>query len=159
MMNGAGQDQFEQQILKRFRLTGVGVEYFLVTHPIFINPENVLRLKKKYPDLVVMAPDDFFGLADVIVRKDTSLTYGSTSISLFPNHNKINALLKLDGKTCGLMEYAEKMDGVDLVISRKKYSELRTGTDKFLTVRQLQERQNIKAELKKMGMEAYLKIW
>jgi len=159
MMNGAGQDQFEQQILKRFRLTGVGVEYFLVTHPIFINPENVLRLKKKYPDLVVMAPDDFFGLADVIVRKDTSLTYGSTSISLFPNHNKINALLKLDGKTCGLLEYAEKMDGVDLVISRKKYSELRTGTDKFLTVRQLQERQNIKAELKKMGMEAYLKIW
>ncbi|MGC9512919.1 MAG: ComEC/Rec2 family competence protein [Fidelibacterota bacterium] len=159
MINGTTQDHFDQKILKRFRLSGLDVERLLITHPDYINPENVLRFKKRYPGTVVMASHDLHGLADVTIRQDTTVTHGKTSISLFPDHHKINVLLKLGNKSCGLMEYAEKMDRADLIISRKKYSELRTGTNKFLTVRQLLVRDTIKAELKKSGLEAEFNIW
>lgn len=158
MVNGTAQDRFDQKIIRRFRLSAMDVEYLLITHPAYNNPENVLQLKNRYPGLMVMAPNDLYGLADVTIRQDTSVTHGKTRILLFPDQNKINVRLNLGRKTCGLMEYAEKMDDVDLVISRKKFSESRTGTDKFLIVR-LQVKEAIKEEIKRAGMEVEFNIW
>lgn len=159
MVNGTAQDHFDQKILKRFRMSAMNVEYLLITHPAYIHPENVLRLKKRYPGMVVMAANDLHGLADVMIRQDTSMTHGKTKILLFPDNNKINIRLQIGQKTCGLMEYAEKMDEAALVISRKKFSEIRTGTDKFLTVRHVQAKEAIKEELKQAEMEVEFNIW
>jgi hypothetical protein len=109
--------------------------------------------------MVVMAANDLHGLADVMIRQDTSMTHGKTKILLFPDNNKINIRLQIGRKTCGLMEYAEKMDEAALVISRKKFSEIRTGTDKFLTVRHVQAKEAIKEELKQAEMEVEFNIW
>lgn len=159
MINGTGVESFEYQLLKRFRLYSVKPDILLFTNAYHTEQEQLHFLKKRYPLTKIIAADSLNGLTDIFVRHDTTFNFKGVSLSLTPKSNKLNVLIQVDDMRVGILEFAESMKGADMVLSRKKYSEIRTGTDKFLVVRDYDYRQQIQNRLEVLALKERVEVW
>lgn len=160
MMNGTKQTSFESTLLKKFRRLGISPDMLLITHINNADPENILRLKRKYKGVTVITPEVWKDISDIHLQKDTVFTWHGTHVALYPEKEKVNILLKpKETMTLGIMEYADSMEEPEIVIARKKYSKRWTGTDKFLVLHQQKSQQELRKTMKALNMEDDIKIW
>jgi ComEC/Rec2-related protein len=158
MINGTGMNSFDTSILKRFRLQGRKPDILIVTDTYHNSIKNILTLQKRYSGLKVLVPEPCESVECVTVLRDTSFSYGKMQISIIPKNHRFNVYIQKEKLIAGVLEYPPALTA-NLYLSRKKYSEKRSGTDKFLTVRMIRDHEEMKAIMKNSNPEESFKIW
>jgi hypothetical protein len=159
MINGTGVEFFENRILKKFRYSGLKPDLLVVTDELHADTRQILLLKKRYPRIKIISSGNFNKLADITLLKDTTFQYGNNTFYIYPKNEKLNVHVFSSEYNLGIMEFAEKMEKPDIILSRKKYSEMRTGTDKFLVVREHEEKEELREALNDLDLEDGIAVW
>jgi len=158
MVNGTGMNNFDNLVLKRFRLAGRKPTILIVTNVYHNDIKNIMTLQKRYPKMKIIVPESDKSIKTVGVFQDTVFSFGNIKISIFPKNNRLNVFLQKDECITGVLEYPPNMPA-KLYLSRKKYSEIRSGTDKFLIARMIEDNEQMISILKSSNVKESFRIW
>lgn len=158
MVNGTSMNSFDNFMLKRFRLTGRKPAVLIVTDAYHNDNKNIMTLQKQYPGMQVLAPASYKASQAETVKQDTLFSFGNMEISLFLQNNRLNIYIHMNGIIVGILEYPPHKPA-NLFLSRKKYSEIRSGTDKFLTARIIDNKEEMISIVESSNLKEPVKIW